>query len=178
MLSGKFVLRIDPAMHRALKQEAKSQGESLNSVCLRRLQGFKNSNWSSIVDPILQKFSPLGIVLFGSAARGDATEKSDIDLLIVLPGEQKISRDLYQLWDQEFKKYEKYSPQFVHLPKTGDIFGSIWLETAIEGEILYDSHHDIKNMLIKIRQQIAEGIYIRKTSHGHSYWIQQEAHAK
>lgn len=34
---------------------------------------------------LVDGFQPLGIVLFGSQARGEATPRSDIDLLVVLP---------------------------------------------------------------------------------------------
>jgi predicted HicB family RNase H-like nuclease len=35
--SGKFVLRIEPAMHRRLAAKAIASGESLNSFCARKL---------------------------------------------------------------------------------------------------------------------------------------------
>ncbi len=34
---------------------------------------------------IAEQFRPLRIILFGSYARGDASEDSDVDLLVVLP---------------------------------------------------------------------------------------------
>ena len=39
---------------------------------------------SEVVDRIVQKFHPEKIILFGSWARGDAREDSDLDLLVVL----------------------------------------------------------------------------------------------
>src|SRR3990172_5998921 len=38
-----------------------------------------------VVDRIKSKFHPVQIILFGSWARGDAREDSDVDLLVVLP---------------------------------------------------------------------------------------------
>ncbi len=35
--SGKFVLRVEPAMHRRLALKALAEGESLNSYCARAL---------------------------------------------------------------------------------------------------------------------------------------------
>jgi predicted HicB family RNase H-like nuclease len=35
--SGKFVLRVDPAMHRKLALKAQAEGESLNSFCAKAL---------------------------------------------------------------------------------------------------------------------------------------------
>ena len=40
---------------------------------------------SIMVDRIVGRFRPLRVVLFGSQARGTATEWSDVDLLVVLP---------------------------------------------------------------------------------------------
>ena len=39
----------------------------------------------SIVQRIVDVFHPLRIILFGSAARGEAGKDSDIDLLVVMP---------------------------------------------------------------------------------------------
>lgn len=41
----------------------------------------------------------LGMVLYGSQARGDATEISDIDVLVVLDNAKKINRTLYSELD-------------------------------------------------------------------------------
>ena len=38
-----------------------------------------------LVDDIVKKANPLRIILFGSMARGEAGEHSDIDLLVVVP---------------------------------------------------------------------------------------------
>jgi len=52
-----------------------------------------------IVSIIVSLASPAQILLFGSYARGDNTEKSDIDLLIVkkgLKGEREVNNMLYE----------------------------------------------------------------------------------
>lgn len=177
MLSGKFVLRLDPKIHKALKEEAKARGESLNSLCLQKIQN-KAQPEMEIIPEVVKEFTPLGILLFGSTARGEATERSDIDLLIILPETQSISRQLYLQWDKKFRAFEKYSPQFVHLPKTDEVIGSIWLEASMDGEVLYDPQQALKETLLRIRVHIAEGYYLRKNSHGHAYWIRQEPHEK
>ncbi len=38
-----------------------------------------------LVDGVVKKVNPLRIILFGSTARGEAGEHSDIDLLVVVP---------------------------------------------------------------------------------------------
>ncbi len=40
---------------------------------------------STMVDRIVRGFQPSRVVLFGSHARGTATEWSDVDLLVILP---------------------------------------------------------------------------------------------
>ena len=72
---------------------------------------------SSFVNELQELFadSLLGIVLFGSAARGESRESSDIDLLIVLGRDRALSRNLYSLWDERFGAI-KESPHFVHIP--------------------------------------------------------------
>ena len=39
---------------------------------------------STMVDRIVGRFQPSRVVLFGSQARGDANEWSDVDLLVVM----------------------------------------------------------------------------------------------
>ncbi|MCB0370906.1 MAG: toxin-antitoxin system HicB family antitoxin [Bdellovibrionales bacterium] len=92
MESGKFVLRITPDLHKTLKAEAKERGESLNSLCLKKLAATSNKSWGEFIDEIITVFNPLGILLFGSYARGENSAESDIDLLIVLDQQKKISK--------------------------------------------------------------------------------------
>ncbi len=180
MLSGKFVLRLDPHLHKELKAEARRQNESLNSFCISRLkQSQKNSPVdSSLLNAILEEFNPLGVIVFGSVVRGDHTEKSDLDLLIVMPSEVRVDRSLYKRWDSIISD-AKISPQFSHLPQLDLAIGSLWLETSLEGEILYESSlREVSRVHREIRMQIASGLYQRKFSHGHAYWMRKEEDAK
>ena len=38
-----------------------------------------------MADIIVEQFAPISVILFGSRARGDADEHSDVDLLVVMP---------------------------------------------------------------------------------------------
>jgi predicted nucleotidyltransferase len=49
-----------------------------------RVAGSDNKVIDQIVDRIVQRFDPERIILFGSHARGDARDDSDVDLLIVM----------------------------------------------------------------------------------------------
>lgn len=179
-LSGKFVLRIPPALHQRIKEEAKTRNISLNQFIIEHLNSLAGSKWSECLGVIRAALDRdlIGVVLFGSSVRGEQRETSDIDLLIVLSEERAIDRSLYQIWDNQVQSKigEAYSPQFVHLPYGPD-FSSLWLEVAMEGEILEDRQNLIRPLLRRIRNTIAVGKYIRKFSHGHPYWIrQQETH--
>ncbi len=51
-----------------------------------------NQELVEIQNLIIQDYSPNKIILFGSYAKGTATEKSDLDLLIISDIEKKIPR--------------------------------------------------------------------------------------
>ncbi len=131
-------------------------------------------------DPIIDAFreSLFGIVLFGSAARGDDMESSDIDLLIIV--NLPLNRKLYSKWDQELNSIvsEKFSPHFVNIPQDPHQSGSIWLEAAMEGVICYDPNGLVSTFLKELRGLIAGGVFERKWSHGHPYWARSVKHAK
>lgn len=60
------------------------------TTLLKRIRG-------SLEDAFGQRLK--GIVLYGSEARGEATPESDIDLLVLLTGPIKLSRDLRTIID-------------------------------------------------------------------------------
>jgi predicted nucleotidyltransferase len=95
-----------------------------------------------IVSIITSKTSPERIVLFGSYARGDNTENSDIDILIIIKNlinERKITGSLYRaLLDENITipvdflaiDYEKYN-------KLKDKIGYIYKTIEREGKVIY-----------------------------------------
>ena len=95
-----------------------------------------------IVALITSKFSPEKIILFGSYARGDNNEKSDIDILIVmknLDNERKVTGALHKALLHEdiaapidflAVDYDKYN-ELKH--KIGYIYKTI----DREGKVLY-----------------------------------------
>jgi predicted nucleotidyltransferase len=171
MESGKFVLRLNPELHKSLKAEAKTSGESLNSLCIKKLLSVSSTPWTNTLKEIITTYDPLGIILFGSYARGEDTKSSDIDLLIVLDKKSSIERSLYQKWDQLKNISDKFSPQFVHLVESDEVVGGIWLEASLDGEVLFMKDASVKSCLNRIRKEISQGVYQRKTSHGHPYWV-------
>lgn len=51
-----------------------------------------------LVSDVLEVVKPLRIILFGSAARGEMTQRSDLDVMVVVPDgarQNRIAKDLY-----------------------------------------------------------------------------------
>lgn len=173
--SGKFVLRMTPSQHLALRQAAEAHDTSLNDWIVQKLFSAENLS-SSVVEIILSAFAKdvQAIILFGSVARGDQDQTSDIDLLIVLESSRPIDRGLYHLWDKKIMPVLgiQYSPQFCHRTKL-ESASSLWLEVALDGKILFDEDKRIEADMQTLRHKIAAGEYLRKMSHGHSYWVKR-----
>lgn len=191
--SGKFVLRMDPKLHRLLREASKEQHISLNRFCTAQLsRAFgKDLNrpervaYGIPIDTLrtLLKESGLpviGCILFGSVGRGSETELSDIDLLLVLPKGQLPERSFYSNWDEKIgpalKKLlpREVSPQFATLPEAPLMGGSLWFEVALEGIVFWEPNREITSYLIAIREAMAEGRLIRQISHGHPFWVRKE----
>jgi predicted nucleotidyltransferase len=189
--SGNFVLRVPPDFHRKLSQMASQSGESLNRFCLKKIKDSlqlhpslsgveqKPSFQSTLAEKLKSAGIPLiGIVMFGSTARGEARDSSDIDLLLVVDQSLPLTRKLYQIWDDCISTLQtsseisaQLSPQFVVLPREPANAGSLWFETAIEGLIWMDTDFKIERFLAQIRMAIVRGEIRREVSHGHPYWI-------
>ncbi|MCY4490396.1 MAG: nucleotidyltransferase domain-containing protein [Thaumarchaeota archaeon] len=98
---------------------------------------------STMVDLIVEQFQPLRIFLFGSQARGDATESSDIDLLVILndvPDNRKAAIEmLILLKDMPISKDIIVStPEEVE--RLRDVVGTIPYTVLREGKIVYEQH--------------------------------------
>jgi Nucleotidyltransferase domain/HicB family len=189
--SGKFVVRIPPELHGALKQESLARGVSLNELCQEKLASSgtvalrSEALW---MDQTLQKLkataaklglSVLGVILFGSFARGEESENSDLDLLVVLSSNDPIDRQLYLKWDGSFREFSQHdshevSVHFVHLPEWIKESGSLWLECAMDGKVLDESNPpQLSKRLYQLRDLISQGFWKRKYAHGHPYWIKE-----
>ncbi|MFM8313195.1 MAG: nucleotidyltransferase domain-containing protein [Deltaproteobacteria bacterium] len=191
-LSGKFVVRLDPQVHQQLKVESLKRGVSLNELCQERLstpsqsQARKSSPLPEIVlshvlDTARRLDLPVkGILLFGSFARGDQDDSSDIDLLVILSGEKTIERALYQQWDRLFQEHRFCGPHeinvhFVYLPEDPKLCGSLWLECALEGILVFEvTDAKVHKKVLQIRNLIAQGHWRRKYAHGHPYWTEEK----
>ena len=182
-LSGKFIIRMPPRLHDRLKKFSSRQAQSLNEACVQLLnQALQKSDSAESDDfkrhvlTVLRdklKEDLIACALFGSVARGEATASSDVDLLIVVGESLAINRSLYRQFEDRLETWLglPLSLHFVHLPQPEARHGSLWLEVAMNCKILFDPEQRLQNLLLNIREQIAEQKYRRKKSSGVPYWL-------
>ena len=178
--SGRFVLRITPALHVQLRNAAKGSAVSLNDYCARKLadpaggQAFPDA--ARAVERALEVVGDhlVGLAIFGSWSRGEAVSGSDIDLLIVIDGRTPITRRLYADWDKSPVRWETLpvEPHFVHLPQPAQGPGGLWAEVAIDGMVIFEKARRLSMALARVRGEIAAGRMVRRTVHGQSYWAE------
>jgi hypothetical protein len=173
--SGKFLLRLPPALHEALADRAERAATSLNQVCIDLLSTALDTPRPE--EPLLARLRDRfgtalrAIVLFGSRARGTAMDTSDTDLLLVFAPGTEISRALYRKWEGSPEAMD--SPDVaLHCvtPADPERAGGLWLEMALDGIVLWDADGTTSRLLTNLKRRIAEGRYVREKSHGHGYW--------
>lgn len=181
--SGRFVLRMGPELHEALRAGARASGVSLNEYCLARLAApgitAAGPEAAAVVDWARRAFGErlIGVAVYGSWARGEATAESDVDVLIVLDRAQPLNRDLYRLGDTAELVWDTHpvQTQIVQLPPAGEVGGGLWPEIALDGIVLVERDFLLSRHLVAIRRAIVEGRLVRRTAHGQPYWTTTEA---
>jgi len=179
--SGRFVLRISPGLHAALRAAAADDEVSLNDYCARKLAapvGHLASFGGAMaaVERAAELFAGdlIGVVAFGSWARDELADSSDIDLLVVLANKTPLTRELYRRWDEEPIEWGERSvePHFVHLPVVEEPPGGVWAEVALDGIVLFEGGLRLSAHLAWVRRQIAAGRLVRRFIHGQPYWAE------
>lgn len=104
----------------------------------------------------------VSVVLFGSQARGDATEGSDWDFLV-------IARHLAESYFQRHLEIKKALPPAWRarasvLAKTPEEFEAglpaIYLDVALDGIVLHDTDHYVESRLARLREHLPKiGLY-------------------
>ncbi len=96
---------------------------------------------STMVDRIVGRFQPARVVLFGSRARGSASEWSDVDLLVVMPSvadKRKAAIDIRRsLADMPVSKdIIVATPE--EIERRGHVVGTVLHAALREGTALYE----------------------------------------
>lgn len=90
------------------------------------LEKFTVENIKKLVNPLLKKYSAKGAILFGSYARGEATEESDIDIMI-LGGKNFDPTDVFciadELYDLSGKDVDVYEER--EIDKSSEFYKNI-----------------------------------------------------
>ena len=176
--AGRLLLRLPVALHRTLKRAAAGESISLNEYCVRRLTvGAGLAAQPSAAAVMVRAMAAggdalVGVIVYGSWARGEAGPASDIDLLVVLDAARPLTRILYRDWDADPVTWDgrPVDPHFVHLPEGGPASG-VWGEAAIDGVILFESGLRLSAVLAQVRRDIVAGRLVRRIAHGQPYWV-------
>lgn len=179
--SGRFLLRIPPGLHAALREAAHEARVSLNDYCSRRL-ALAGSDLESVPGAVaaIERAAALfgkdlvAVAAFGSWARGEAAEASDVDLLVVVEPRVALTRRLYRAWDESPVIWDGRSvePHFVHLPAPDRTVAGIWAEVSLDGIVLFERGLRLSRRLAAIRGDIADGRIVRRVVHGQPYWTE------
>jgi hypothetical protein len=168
-----------------LRHEAVAAGTSLNEWCSRSLAAPGAAGLSAAAEAVVMIRAGLGadllgVVAYGSFARGELAAGSDVDLLVVLSEGVKITRSLYRQWDGVVPAWEgrEIDLHFVHLPDRDNPVSGTWAEAGVCGIVLYDHDLLVSRRLIDIRSRIAGGELTRRMAQGQPYWIHEERDAK
>jgi predicted nucleotidyltransferase len=176
--SGRFVVRIPPGLHESLRRAAAEAHLSLNEYCVRKLaaSGSLEEPIFEVVERAAEQFGArlVGLVAFGSWARGDLTDESDVDLLVVVEQSVAIVRPLYRPWDEHRLSWDgrPVEVHIVHLPEPGETPRGFWAEAALEGIVLFERGLTLSRRLVEIRRRVAAGEISRRHAHGRAYWVQ------
>jgi hypothetical protein len=184
--SGRFLLRLDRGLHALLRAAAAEAGLSLNDYCARRLAAPAPA--AEVLGPaaaVVARAASLfgeelqGVVLFGSWARGEAVDASDVDLLVVLADTTALVRALYRRWDEQPIDWQRRDVEvhFAHLPRVQVGIGSLWAEVALDGVVLFERGLIVSRRLAAVRREILAGRMSRRTTQGQPYWVENKRSA-
>jgi predicted nucleotidyltransferase len=114
----------------------------------------------------------VGVLAFGSHARGEASAKSDFDILVAIDESIPVTRSLYRDWDATPRTAlgQTLDPHFVHVPVARPITTGAWCEAAIDGVVLCEVNKALTRHLALVRAEIAAGHLVRRVVHGQPYW--------
>ena len=171
-------MRLDPDLHAALRAEAAARNVSLNELCARTLAEHAFDPVAGAFGPVVRRALGLfegalvGLVAFGSWARGDAAPGSDVDVLVVVAPGIDVTRELYRRWDVEPVTCDgrAVDPHFIVLPDPAAPVSGVWADAARDGIVVFERSHQVSRHLGHVRRQVLSGVRRRSTAHGQPYW--------
>ncbi|RMF94241.1 MAG: nucleotidyltransferase domain-containing protein [Nitrospinota bacterium] len=110
-----------------------------------------------------------GVVLFGSATRGEAGAESDLDLLLVADGLPEKFTIRMQYLRQMVPGEMRSMVSFIAKTRAEfeGSFPSYYLDIGVDGIILYDREGYMRQKLIRIQELIRlAGLHRRRFDHG------------
>ena len=176
--SGRFLLRVPPAVHALLETAARDAGLSLNEYCVRRLAaGGSDAGVDDAAAEVVTRAAAvagsalIAVVLHGSLARDEATATSDADILVVVESRVALRRGLYRAWDAHPVPWRdrRVDVHFVH-PPGNDALSGLWAEAALDGIVLFERGRRVSAHLARVRRAMADGRLVRRLVHGQPYW--------
>lgn len=178
--SGRFVLRIDPRVHAALRAAAAAAGMSLNGYCARKLAATATNIGASSAAAAVERAAELfgaslvAVAVFGSWARDEMSDTSDVDLLVVLDDTVSITRQLYRRWDEAPLCWEgrRLEPHFANIVGVARHPSGLWAEVAVDGIVLFERGFQLSKRLARVRRDIAAGRLVRRVVSGQTYWVE------
>ena len=176
--SGRFLLRVPPAVHAVLETSARDAGLSLNEYCVRRLAAggpgaVADGAGADVVAraAAIAGSALIAVLLHGSLARDEAAAASDADILVVVEPHVALRRSLYRAWDAHPVRWRdrRVDAHFVH-PPGGDALSGLWAEAALDGVVLFERGRQVSAHLARVRRAMADGRLVRRLVHGQPYW--------
>ena len=180
-LQAASFVRIEPSLHASLRARARSEGISLNRYCAREL-GSPRSELPPPAAAVVGRAHSmlgealLGVVVFGSWARGEPSWESDLDVLLIAGDQVSISRSLYRQWDDgPALEWDGHTvePHFVHLPGEDETPSGLWAEVAMDGLVLFERRLEVSRTLAGVRRRILEERVSHRVAHGNPYWVRE-----
>ena len=138
--------------------------------------------WQLVIDKLRERFSEhlVAIALFGSAARGEATDRSDLDFLVILRGIPKSlerRREVYKpirdavAGHHQVKDITVMDVDEEFIKDENAEITSLMLNIAADALILYDPHGELATFLRNVQRLIeAAGLERYRTSDGSYGW--------
>jgi len=124
----------------------------------------------------------VGVVLFGSVARGEEGERSDVDLLVLW--ENLDAREAPRVvYEAVLKRFPPGVPLTVLEAEYWSFVGSkkltpLLLNVAYDGVVLYDKYGKLGELLFKIKRGVEERGLLRRKKGKFYYWVLPKPGAK